>query len=95
MRCSVEQSGYGDECEEVTITFGGDCELETFLDALRFGVDTLETQTNRKSFEPRLSPTETAMMLEALEKAIVGSEDKEEKQMFVHLKRKLEAKYKK
>lgn len=48
MRVSINGSDLQD-VEEVTIVFGGDCELDTFKDALLFGYRTLE------EMEPEIS----------------------------------------
>ena len=38
--------GWGLECSSVELVFGGDAELETFIQALEFAVETLKKQVN-------------------------------------------------
>ncbi len=44
IRCSVEQDYYG-HMNSLEITLGGDTELETFIDALKWIISILEVQT--------------------------------------------------
>jgi len=47
---NVIKDKYGDT-EEVIIEFGGDCELETFIESLEIAIKTLRIQTrNKKTF---------------------------------------------
>lgn len=68
MRCDFEPIGTGNHVGEVTIIFGGDSELNTFMDGLRFAADSLEGQVNGKmSVEPRFTHEETALMLQIIQ----------------------------
>ena len=59
MRCRVKSNGEFhcfDGCmdaDQIEIMFGGDCEMDTFISALRFAADTLEQQHRRVTFEER------------------------------------------
>lgn len=53
MRVSVN-SGVLKNADEVTIVFGGDCELDTFKKALRFALRTLEKQAPEMSLFERI-----------------------------------------
>lgn len=45
MRVNVDgESAFCKECNQIEIVMGGDCELETLVDALRFAIETLEHQ---------------------------------------------------
>lgn len=47
MNCNVNGESCGHACQ-IEIMFGGDCELETFIEALEFAAETLKRQTERK-----------------------------------------------
>ena len=53
MRVSVNGEELND-ADEVTIVFGGDCELDTFKRALRFAIDVLEEQSPEMSLWQRI-----------------------------------------
>ena len=40
-------AGYDLQAEEIQISFGGDSELDTFIEALEFALETLKKQTNK------------------------------------------------
>lgn len=40
-------AGFDLEAQDIEIVFGGDCELETFIEALRFALETLESKTKQ------------------------------------------------
>lgn len=40
--------GTGIDAESIEITFGGDCELDTFIEALRFALETLESKVKHQ-----------------------------------------------
>lgn len=44
MRCKVKND-YGDHTESVELEFGGDCELQTIIEALKWMLSVLETQS--------------------------------------------------
>jgi hypothetical protein len=41
-------AGFDLEADEIQIYFGGDCELETFIEALEFAIETLKKQSAKK-----------------------------------------------
>ena len=66
MRCKVHgyfvdkesgEAGYDDQftedAQDIEITLGGDCEMETFIAALQYAADALEQQKNHATFEQR------------------------------------------
>lgn len=72
MRLDFEPLDSGNKVGEVTITLGGDSELETFLKGLRFAVDTLERQIDRRRPEVRLTNEEVGILLQMLQPRIDG-----------------------
>lgn len=44
---------YTDDAQDIEITLGGDCEMDTFIAALRYAADTLEQQKHHITFEHR------------------------------------------
>jgi hypothetical protein len=47
MRVSINGSGYFGS-DEVGIAFGGDCELDTFIQSLEFALQTLKEQIRKQ-----------------------------------------------
>lgn len=45
MRCTVKRNSYDDRANEIEITLGGDTELETMKEALRWMLSILEAQS--------------------------------------------------
>lgn len=41
-------AGFDLEAESIEIVFGGDCELDTFIEALEFALETLKKKINRE-----------------------------------------------
>ena len=72
MRCDFEPLDKGNSVGEVTITFGGDAELKTLIDGLRFAVNTLEAKTNRHSASILLTDDEAGILLQILQRNIRG-----------------------
>jgi len=67
MRCDFEPLDKGNNVGEVTITFGGDAELKTFLSGLRFSVNVLEARTGRLSSMVILTDDEVGVLLQLLQ----------------------------
>ena len=62
MRCAVRNNGQLHEFDnvgQIELIFGGDCEMETFYEALCFGADVLGEHTSGMScYEPQISHKE-------------------------------------
>lgn len=76
MRCIIEPKGKKDDVYEATITFSGDSDLHTFLEGLRYAVDTLERQINKRRPEVRLTNEEVGIILQLLQPKIDGPRNK-------------------
>ena len=70
MQCDFEPMGKGNEVCEVTITLEGDAELRTFIDGLRFALDTLEEQIDKRTANVRMTDAEVGVLLQVLQRKI-------------------------
>ena len=70
IRLDFEPLESGNRIGEVTIMLRGDSELDTFLDGLRFAVDTLERQIDKRKPEVRFTNEEVGVLLNLLQQSL-------------------------
>ena len=93
MRLDFEPMDSGNHVGEVTITLGGDGELRTFIDALRYALNALEAKANRHSSSLRLSDDEVGVLLQVLQKVIYKNDKNLFGSVCQDIKKKLEGRY--
>lgn len=75
LECNIRNNGKAYEFHnvgEVELMLGGDSELETFIEALRFALSTLEAQADLMPIEPKFANEDAATLLMLISDAISG-----------------------
>ena len=96
LECSIRNNGQAHEFHnvgEVELMFGGDSELETFTESLRFALDTLEAQSGKAPVEPKFTNEEAAALLMLIAEQLQYNMAPQKRTRLEAIKNKLNMKY--